>query len=106
MNSNLFDASFFGYSNLPESIEVENLKLIPIKALKLKYEAHSMVSSCNSFSVSSIKTICNLLNIQLHRPVKGLYCIEESYSRFFDYLYSHSICNRTEIQNRFQEFSF
>jgi len=44
MNTNVFDSSFFGYTNLPDSIELENRKLIPVKALKLKYEDHSMVS--------------------------------------------------------------
>lgn len=87
MNSNIFDSSFFGYTNLPDSIQLNDSKLIPIKFLKLKYEDHSMSSSCNLFSVSTIKVICSFLGIQLHRPVKGLYCIEECYCNFFDYLY-------------------
>lgn len=87
MNSNIFDSSFFGYSNVPDSIEFNEHKLIPIKSLKLKYEDHSMSSSCNLFSVSKIKTICSIIGIQLYRPVKGLYCIEESYTKFFDYLH-------------------
>jgi hypothetical protein len=87
--------------------------LIPVKALKLKYEDHSMVSSCNLFSVSSIKSICSFVGIELYRPVKGLYCVEESYVRFFDYLYQ-LICNqlvnkndcfnRNTIQSIFQAF--
>jgi hypothetical protein len=40
-----------------------------------------------SFSVSTIKDICEALGIKLHRPVKGLYCIEEKFCKFFDYLY-------------------
>jgi hypothetical protein len=87
MNTPIFDSAFFGYSNLPDSLEIDDRKLIPIKTLKLKYEDHSMVSSCNLFSVSTIRTICQVLNIQLHRPVKGLYCLEEKYCKFFDYLY-------------------
>jgi hypothetical protein len=87
MNSNIFDSSFFGYSNLPDSIELDDRKLIPIKCLKLNYEANSMSTSCGLFSVSKIKTICSFVGIELHRPVKGLYCIEESHTKFFDYLY-------------------
>ena len=87
MNTSIFDSSFFGYTNLPDSIELDDKKLVPIKALKLKYEDHSMISSCNLFSVSTIRSICQRIGIELHRPVKGLYCVEDSYCRFFDYLY-------------------
>ena len=34
MNNEVFDTAFFGYKNLPDSIELENRKLIPIKTLK------------------------------------------------------------------------
>ena len=112
MNTSIFDSSFFGYNNLPDSIEIDDQKLIPIKGLKLRYEDHSMVSSCNLFSVSSIKSICSFLDIQLHRPVKGLYCVEESYVRFFDYLnqlridkiIGDYIC-RDEISNLFRSYA-
>jgi hypothetical protein len=87
INSNIFDSAFFGYSDLPELIEIGQFKLIPIKSMKLKYENHSMVYSGNLFSVSNIKRICNFIGIQLYRPVKGLYCVEERYYKFFDYLY-------------------
>ena len=46
-----------------------------------------MVFSGNLFSVSTIKSICSNIGIELYRPVKGLYCIEECYCKFFDYLY-------------------
>jgi hypothetical protein len=87
MNSNIFDSSFFGYSNVPDSIELDDRKLIPIKSLKLKYEDHSMAYSGKLFSVSTIKTICWLTAIEVHRPIKGLYCVEEEDAKFFDYLY-------------------
>ncbi len=111
MNTSIIDSAFFGYNNLPDSIEIDDQKLIPIKALKLRYEENSMVSSCNLFSVSTIKSICTFLGIKLHRPVKGLYCVEDSYVRFFDYLYqlridkiiSDYIC-RDEINNLFESF--
>ena len=72
MNTEIFDTAFFGYSNLPDSIEFENRKLIPIKTLK--------------GSAMFIRQICKIVGIQVYRPVKGLYCIEESDCRFFDYL--------------------
>jgi len=111
MNSNIFDSSFFGYSNLPDSIELDDRKLIPVKSLKLRYEDHSMVFSGNLFSVSTIKSICSMIGIELHRPVKGLYCIEEQDCKFFDYLYElrrdHVINNyvfQNEIVNLFNKY--
>jgi hypothetical protein len=112
MNSNIFDSSFFGYSNVPDSIELDDRKLIPIKSLKLKYEDHSMAYSGNLFSVSTIKSICSIIGIELYRPVKGLYCIEEQYCKFFDYLHQlredHVINNyvfKREIVNLFDRYS-
>ena len=111
MNTEIFDSCFFGYQNLPDSIELNDSKLIPIKVLKLRYEDHSMVSSCNLFSVSTIKSICTILGIELHRPVKGLYCIEENYVRFFDYLYQLRIdkmlsnyLRKDDLFNLFESF--
>lgn len=111
MNSNIFDSSFFGYSNLPDSIELDDRKLIPVKSLKLRYEDHSMVFSGNLFSVSTIKSICSMIGIELHRPMKGLYCIEEQDCKFFDYLYElrrdHVINNyvfQNEIVNLFNKY--
>jgi len=112
MNTAIFDSSFFGYQNLPDSIELNDNKLIPIKVLKLRYEDHSMVSSCNLFSVSNIRSICAFLGIELHRPVKGLYCVEENYVRFFDYLYQLQIDKiidryllKDDLFNLFQNFA-
>lgn len=72
MNTEIFDTAFFGYSNLPDSIELEDRKLIPIKTLK--------------GSAMFIRQICKFVGIQVYRPVKGLYCIEEQDCKFFDYL--------------------
>jgi hypothetical protein len=85
MNSSIFHPAFFGYENLPDSIELDNHKLIPIKALRLKYQGKSQ--SKGAFCAENIRSLCNILSIELHRPVRGLYCIEEHYSKFFDYLY-------------------
>jgi hypothetical protein len=85
MTSSAFDCAFFGYQDLPDSIELNDRKLIPIKTLKLKYEGNSM--SGGEFSVSCIKSMCDVLNIPLERPIKGLYCLEEKYCKFFDYLH-------------------
>jgi hypothetical protein len=93
MNSTIFDSAFFGYTEMPDLIEIGERKLIPVKSLKLKYENHSMVFSGNLFSVSTIKSICSLIGIELHRPVKGLYCIEEKYCKFFDYLHQLRLNN-------------
>ena len=85
MNTEIFHPAFFGYNNLPDSIELENRKLIPVKALRLKY--HGMSQSNGAFSVENIRTLCKILGIELHRPVRGLYCIEEHYLKFFDRLH-------------------
>ena len=84
-NNEIFHPAFFGYKNLPDSIEIENCKLIPIKALRLKYQGTS--SSDGTFCVQNIRSLCKFLEISLHRPVRGLYCIEESYLKFFNTLY-------------------
>lgn len=85
MNTEIFHSAFFGYENLPDSIELENRKLIPIKALKLRYEKNCMRS--DHFGATCIRQICKIVGIQVHRPVKGLYCIEENDCKFFDYLH-------------------
>ena len=59
--------------------------MIPIKALRLKYQGTS--SSDGTFCVQNIRSLCKFLEISLHRPVRGLYCIEESYLKFFNTLY-------------------
>jgi len=69
----MFDTAFFGYSELPDSIELDDRKLIPIKTFQ-----HGAIFT---------RSICKVVGIQLHRPVKGLYCIEENDCKFFDYLY-------------------
>ena len=81
----MFDTAFFGYSELPDSIELDDRKLIPVKALRLKY--HGTSQSNGAFSVENIRTLCKILGIELHRPVRGLYCIEEHYLKFFERLY-------------------
>jgi hypothetical protein len=85
LNNEIFHLAFFGYKNLPNSIEIENRKLIPVKALRLKYQGAS--NSDGAFCVKNIRALCKFLEIQLHRPVRGLYCIEEHYLKFFDALY-------------------
>jgi hypothetical protein len=77
MNDQIFDSAFFGWSNLPESIVIEGENLIPVKVLKLK---------CKSLDVNLIRNVCKFVGIQLHRPVKGLYCIKEEDSKFFSFL--------------------
>ena len=99
MNSEIFHPAFFGYQNLPDSIEFNDRKLIPIKALRLKY--HGKSQSSGVFSVENIRSLCNLLGIELHRPVRGLYCIEDCYSNFFDRLYDFY----TKQVNSFIHFS-
>jgi hypothetical protein len=88
-NNEIFHPAFFGYKNLPDSIEIENCKLIPVKTLRLKYQGTS--SSDGVFCVKNIRSLCKFLEIQLHRPVRGLYCIEERYLKFFNTLYQFYI---------------
>lgn len=69
METTIFDSAFFGYKNLPDSVEVDGMKLIPIKTIQ-------------RFSAGLIRNICKIVNIPIHRPVKGLICIEEKYAQF------------------------
>ena len=87
-NNEIFHPAFFGYNNLPDSIEIENCKLIPIKTLRLKYHG---TDKSGVFCVENIRSLCKFLEIQLHRPVRGLYCIEERYLKFFNTLYQFYI---------------
>jgi len=89
LDNEIFHPAFFGYENLPNSIEIENRKLIPVKALRLKYQGTS--NSDGAFCVKNIRALCKFLKIQLHRPVRGLYCIEERYQKFFNTLYQFYI---------------
>ena len=87
-NNEIFYPAFFGYTNLPDSIEIGNRKLIPVKSLCLKY--HGTITNGlrnDNFSCGNIRTLCRELEIQLHRPIRGLYCVEERYLKFFDALY-------------------
>lgn len=92
MNNEVFDTAFFGYKNLPDSIELENRKLIPIKTLK--------------GSAMFIRQICKIVGIQVYRPVKGLYCIEESDCKFFNYLceLNYSFWYKKDFINHYNNF--
>jgi len=106
MNSSIFHPAFFGYKNLPDSIEIDQQKLIPIKALRLKYHGNS--TSDGAFCVGNIRSLCNILSIELHRPVRGLYCIEECYSRFFEKLYQFYVkenCSFIDHPNHFYNYN-
>ena len=81
----MFDTAFFGYSDLPDLIDVNGKELVPLKSIRLKYHGTSQKTP---FDVSNLRYLCSLLGIKLHRPVRGLYCIEKCYSYFFDILYS------------------
>jgi hypothetical protein len=86
MNTEIFHPAFFGYSNLPDSIEFNGQKLVPIKAIRVKYQGKSQ--SSGAFNIENIRCLCDFLEIELHRPVRGLYCIEECYANFFEQLYN------------------
>ena len=87
-DNEIFYPAFFGYQNLPNSIEVGNRKLIPVKSLCLKYNGTiTNGPRNNNFSTGDIRMLCMKLEIQLHRPIRGLYCVEERYLKFFDALY-------------------
>jgi hypothetical protein len=81
----MFDTAFFGYSELPDLIELEGKELIPLKAIRLKY---NKCGRKHYFSVKNLHSLCKFLGIKLHRPVKGLYCVEKIYIQFFEKLNS------------------
>lgn len=93
MNTEIFDTAFFGYQNLPDSIELNDRKLIPIKTLK--------------GSAMFIRQICKFVGIQVYRPVKGLYCIEEQDRKFFDYLnhLNYSFWYKQDFINLYNSFA-
>jgi hypothetical protein len=90
----MFDTAFFGYSDLPDMIDLNGKELVPLKSIRLKYHGTSQQTP---FDVSNLRHLCNVLGIELHRPVKGLYCIEKCYSQFFDFLYSFYVKEVTSI---------
>ena len=86
------DSAFFGYDNLPNSIEFNGCKLIPFKSLKIKYEKNKM--SCDILGGAwTMRLYCKMLGIQTYRPMKGLWCVEEKDSKFFDFLYQFMTIN-------------
>ena len=94
MNNVIFDSAFFGYSNLPTSIEVDNRKLVPIKTLNLF-----------SKGTHFVQYACKLLKIKIYRPVKGLLCVEEQYVQVLDYLYENYVPGRYTTQSILDVFS-
>ena len=76
MNTAIFDSAFFGYQNLPDSIELDGSKLIPIKTLNIFKKGTHFVQYA-----------CKVLKIQIHRPIKGLLCVEDQYAQVLEYLY-------------------
>ena len=81
----MFDTAFFGYSDLPDCIEIEGKSYVPLKAIRLKY--HGTRSKETPFDVVNLRTICKVLGIGIYRPIKGLYCVDKLYSKFFDTLH-------------------
>ena len=83
MNTAIFDSAFFGYQNLPNSIEVNDRKLIPIKTLNVfKRGTHF------------VQYACKFLKIEIHRPVKGLLCVEDQYAQVLEYLHQNYVPGR------------
>lgn len=76
MTTAIFDSAFFGYSNLPDLIEVNDQKLIPIKTLNVFQRGTHFVQYA-----------CKVLKIDIHRPVKGLLCVEDQYAQVLEYLH-------------------
>ena len=81
----MFDTAFFGYSDLPDCIELEGKSYVPLKAIRVKY--HGTRSKETPFDIENLKALCKVLGIHIYRPVKGLYCIEQFYAKFFDVLH-------------------
>lgn len=83
MNAAIFESAFFGYQNLPDSIELNDRKLIPIKTLNVFQRGTHFVQYA-----------CKLLKIEIHRPVKGLLCVEDQYAQVLEYLYQNYVPGR------------
>ncbi len=96
MTTAIFDSAFFGYSNLPDSIELNDRKLIPIKTLKVFQKGTHFV-----------QYVCKVLKIDIHRPVKGLLCVEDQYAQVLEYLYQnyHNPSGRNTSQAILNVFS-
>jgi hypothetical protein len=91
----MFDTAFFGYSDLPDCIEIEGKSYVPLKAIRVKY--HGTYTKKTPFDVENLKMICKVLGINIYRPVKGLYCVEKLYAEFFDALYHFYCEKKTEL---------
>jgi len=83
MNTAIFESAFFGYSNLPDSIELNDRKLIPIKTLNVFQRGTHFVQYA-----------CKLLKIEIHRPVKGLLCVEDQCAQVLEYLHQNYVPGR------------
>ena len=90
----MFDTAFFGYTDLPDQIDLDGKELVPLKSIRTKYHGTSQQTP---FDVSNLRHLCKVLEIELHRPVKGLYCVEKIYANFFDFLYSFYVKEVTKI---------
>ena len=92
----MFDTAFFGYSDLPDYIELEGKSYVPLKAIRVKY--HGTRSKVTPFDVENLKALCKFLRIDIYRPVKGLYCIEQLHAKFFDVLHKFYEQKRSEVE--------
>jgi len=88
MDTNIFESAFFGWKNLPNMIEYQEKKLIPLKTLKLKNGGNATHHD-GLFSVSEMKSICKKVGITVYRPIVGLYCISKDDCDFFSYLHDY-----------------
>ena len=98
----MFDTAFFGYSDLPDCIEIEGKSYVPLKAIRVKY--HGTHPKETPFDVENLKMLCKVLRINIYRPVKGLYCIEKLYAEFFDSLYQFYCEKKTELKKTKEYF--
>lgn len=109
MTTNIFNSAFFGWKDLPNLIEYQGKKLIPLKALKLKNGGNATYQS-GLFDVSSMRRICEMVGITLYRPVLGLYCISDNECNFFSYLHQFLgkdywwMMNRDDLCIHYQNF--
>ena len=99
----MFDTAFFGYSDLPDCIEIEGKSYVPLKAIRVKY--HGTHPKETPFDVENLKMICKVLGINIYRPVKGLYCVEKLYAKFFDVLHQFYYNRKKELQQT-KEYDF
>ena len=103
MKEFLTNSAVFGWKNLPDELVFNGMKMIPLKKYKLR---HVDAKNGGGVSVSNLRNVCRILNIEVFRPIMGLYCIRVEDCKFLDYLGAGKLyySRREELLNEYHEF--